>query len=384
MDSTQTTIPKISKQLSYYHRNSVRINKNKRKKYKQNIAKENRVYKYNKSRVSKKSFYYSNIRKEIEQYNDNKPILSLNSLVSLSYNKLLPEYKYTHDNCTVTSRFSALPSIVAEALLQDGLFYSDFEKAFSNISTRQLQRNLQLLVKLKWLVRWGNFDYTQYYANPFLLALYRKRETYASLCWFTKFRIDFFDLINIPLLNALDQKVTLAETNFSSYFGKAQWIKAFFEGQVRIKLHTANGIFETIMPVNLHGANKREGKTNNPYGFPHHTIPLNWRLFDILSSSEYQNGNTYIHFDNSFKIIKYEASKNSWGYHNYITFKKPFEKLLEDKKNGWNTKTCQYVEVSDFEILQRLFNERFVNGKRRNDLFDALGIQYKSRKINEN
>ena len=368
---------KISKQLKYYSKNRSKINSSRRNKYKN---KQKNVYKYKKPRPSKTSFYFSNIRKQIEQYNDNKPVLSLNSLVSLAYDKLIPEDQYTYSSSTVDTRNIALPEITAKVLLNGELFYSDLKRDFENLSYKQLQRNLQLLVKLKWIVRWGKYDWTRYYPNPFLLSLFKSKNTYASLCMFTKFGIDFFDLLNIPLLNAIDQKVTLAETKFSAYSRESQWIKAFFEGQVRIKLHTASKIYETIMPVNLHGANKREGKTNNPYGFPHHTIPLNWRLFDILSSREYHNGNTYIHFDNSFKIIKYEASKNSWGYNNYITFKKPFEKLLENKKNGWSTKTCQYVEVSDFDILQRLFTERFVNNKRRNELLDALDVTYTPKK----
>lgn len=58
-------------------------------------------------------------------------------------------------------------------------------------------------------------------------------------------------------------------------------------------------------------------------------------------------------------------------------FKKPFEKLLEDV---WSTKECQYVEVSDFETLQRLFTLRFVDDKRRKDLFDALELKYSRKK----
>jgi hypothetical protein len=57
-------------------------------------------------------------------------------------------------------------------------------------------------------------------------------------------------------------------------------------------------------------------------------------------------------------------------------FGKPFEKLLE-KTWGVKNQSCQYIEVSDFETLERLFTLRFVDDKRRKELFDALGIKSK-------
>ena len=117
----------------------------------------------------------------------------------------------------------------------------------------------------------------------------------------------------------------------------------------------------------------------NPFGFYHHTVPLRWQLFEVLESSEYaEKGRksrwakevgqyTYVHFDNNFKIICYEKRKDAcgnkvaYGEFQYLMFKKPFEKLLEDV---WSTKDCQYVEVSDFGTLEKLFMERFVNDKK--------------------
>ena len=78
-------------------------------------------------------------------------------------------------------------------------------------------------------------------------------------------------------------------------------------------------------------------------------------------------------FDNSFKIICYEKFRSAFGDYCYLQFKKMFESMTE---KFWSTKECEYLEVSDFETLQRLFTYRFVDGKRRSKLFDALGMYY--------
>jgi hypothetical protein len=391
---------KISKQLRHYYKHKNKINKNKRKQYNDNKITNSRVskdsktkHKKQKPRDSKNYSFYYNLRKKIEQYSDSKPVLSLNSLLVIACTKLVPTDEYFLNPYAVTASIFARPSLVEEVLAHDGQYYYELKTKFPTLSARQLQRNLQKLVKDKWLVRWGRGNFTNYYPNPFLLALYRRDKQYVFLGEYSRLNLNFFDLLNIPLIGALNQNVTLAETKFSSYVSQDAWVKAFFEGQITVKLQTDVGIFETILPVNLHAANKLNGSkivgkdkktkenivktVTNPFGFPHHTLPLAWCLFDILESSEYQNGSTYIHFDNSFKILKYESAKNSWGNWNYLNFKKPFEKLLE---NVWSTKNCQYVEVSDFDLLKRLFHERFVNQKRRKDLFDALGIEIKSKK----
>ncbi len=385
---------KVSKQLRFYYNHNCEINKKRRKQYKDNKITDNRVskdsktkHKKQKPRDSKNHLFYYNLKKKIEQYNDSKPVLSLNSLLSIACIQLVPKDEYVLNPYAVTSSIFARPSLAAEVLVHEWQYYYELRIKFPTLSARQLQRNLQALVKDKWLVRWGRGNYTTYYPNPFLLALYNRNKQCAFLCEYSRLKVDFFDLLNIPLISAINQNITSAKVKFNSYVSQDAWVKAFFEGQITIKLQTDVGIFETILPVNLHAANKLNGSrivgkdkktkkniiktVTNPFGFPHHTIPLAWCLFGILESSEYQNGNTYIHFDNSFKILKYESAKNAWGNWNYLNFKKPFEKLLE---NVWSTKGCQYVEVSDFDLLQRLFTERFVNQKRRKDLFDILGI----------
>jgi hypothetical protein len=237
---------------------------------------------------------------------------------------------------------------------------------------------------------------TIYRPNPFLEVLRDTDYQYLILCFYAQLKIDFFDLLNVPLINSVStgQKIINTEVKFYKFEqGRhASWVRAFFEGFVDIELHTENGDkYQTYLPVNLHAAAKISGynpkskkRIIDPYGLKHHTLPLKWSLFDIIESREYSRKGRksrwdknvsecrYIHFDNSFKILCYDQ-KTSYGYQQYLIFGKPFEKFLKVK---WSTETSEYIEVSDFTILERLFHERFVNQKRRTELFDALELKY--------
>jgi hypothetical protein len=52
-------------------------------------------------------------------------------------------------------------------------------------------------------------------------------------------------------------------------------------------------------------------------------------------------------------------------------FKQPYEKAVKK----WNSN--EYLEFCEFETVQKLFHARFVNGKRRLDLFKSLGLTRK-------
>jgi hypothetical protein len=54
--------------------------------------------------------------------------------------------------------------------------------------------------------------------------------------------------------------------------------------------------------------------------------------------------------------------------------KKFFERKTTSIKHWQNG---QYLEFNNFDDLKRLFVETFVNGKRRLDLFNSLGMTYK-------
>ena len=54
------------------------------------------------------------------------------------------------------------------------------------------------------------------------------------------------------------------------------------------------------------------------------------------------------------------------------------KKFFEQRKTSikhWQG--YEYLEVNDIEVLKRLFAERFINGKRRLDLFNALDVTFK-------
>jgi hypothetical protein len=326
---------------------------------------------------------------------ENKPILSLYDLLVCAETCFNPERQTTRSNKMKTT-FSVLPEIVQYITKFEQASFSEIKLQFKDrLSERQLRRRMPLLVNLKWLIRRGKNDFTVYYPNPFLAAMWKRDEYYRTpntfyLEEYSRLKVDFFQLLNVPLLNALKSKnkITKTEIQFVKYaINKTPWIRAFFEGFVNIKLYTECGNkYHTQLPVNFHASAKiigydRESKKPviDPYGFPHHTVPLSWKLFDIVEGREYtKKGRAsrrakeigtyeYIHFDNSFKILHYVDAQQ------YLMFNAPFKNALKK----WNTDTCQYVEVGDFLTLQKLFHERFVNGKRRQELFDALKLDYK-------
>jgi len=54
------------------------------------------------------------------------------------------------------------------------------------------------------------------------------------------------------------------------------------------------------------------------------------------------------------------------------------KKFFEQRKTSikyWQN--AEYLEVNDIEVLKRLFAERFINGKRRLNLFNSLDMTYK-------
>jgi hypothetical protein len=296
-----------------------------------------------------------------------------------------------------------LPEIVLYTTVREQASFSDLEH-YCNLellcrekfSKHQLGHAVQLLVNLKWLIRRGKNDFAVYYPNPFLAALYKKNRYHVYLlAEFARLKVDFFKLLNVPLLNALksNQKIVKTEVTFHKYSMEEAkpWVRAWFEGFVNIKLNAENGDqFQTYIPVNFHASSKIVGYNpetkkpiTDPYGFPHHTLNLSWSLFDIIEGREYtkkgretrwsKDGRDYeyIHFDNSFKILHYNL-KTEYGRAQYLMFKKPFEYALRK----WNTKSCEYVEVSSFELLEKLLHYRFAENKRRQELFEALNLNY--------
>jgi hypothetical protein len=396
----------LTKGQRYYNRHSKRINKDRRKNYKliktnQKKNDKNKVKKLKPKTIFKPFFpsenseiCLSNLENKGLRYglvDKIKAIMGFNELLEFSSECLSKDECITNNSGTKPTSFFDRPEIVFYVADFKQRSYSEIEDHFkSKLSSKQVKRSLQLLVNLKWLVRENRADLTSYRVNPFLEALKDLDEQYLTLCFYTKLEIDFFDLLNVPLINAVrsGKKIVNAKVEFDKFEmgSHAQWVRAFFEGLVHLELHTETGTYETYLPVNKHASSKIIGydhtskKPITSNQFYHHTIPLRWSLFDILESSEFGKNCTYIHFDNSFKIIAYQDNKkDAYGYYQDLMFRKPFEKIFEIKKGCWSTENCQYIEVSDFETLQKLFTYRFVDEKRRSKLFDSLGISYKSK-----
>ncbi len=405
----------ISKQSSYYSKNKKSINRKRRLKYKQTQKKIDKNKRKNQnpndikndffsSKIDDLNRLYNSLNKDLDGTEpESKAIMSFNDLINFAINKLEKERKGLLYTAPKTTRFFVLPEIVFYVGHNRIASFTDLEHFLKDkVSKRQLKRDMQQLVKLKWIVPYGSGGAITYRPNPFLEALRDIDETYLLLGEYARLMIDFFDLLNVPLINVVSsgQKIVNAKVEFHKFDmgSHAQWVRTFFEGLVIITLISEKGnIFETYLPVNKHASSKIVGydietkkRITNPYGFYHHTIPLKWELFDIIESSEFTKKGResrwaleleeyiYIHFDNSFKIIQYNK-KTPYGNVQYLTFRKPFEKLLDktwSKKNA----SCQYVEVSNFDTLQRLFTYRFVDCKRRSELFDALDIKHSAKK----
>jgi hypothetical protein len=419
------TVKPISKQSSYDRKNKKSINRKRRLRYKQTHDKIGKNKRKNQkpndikngsfsSKIDSLNRLYNSLNKDLNgTETESKPIMSFNDLINFARNKLEKKRKGLLYTAPKPTRFFVLPEIVFYVGYFRSASFSDLEHyTKEKISKKQLKRDMQQLVKLKWIVPYGSGGAITYRPNPFLEALRDIDETYLLLGEYSRLQIDFFDLLNLPLLNDVKsgEKIVSAKVEFHIFEmgSHAQWVRAFFEGLVSIILTSENGIkYESFFPVNKHGSSKIVGYDSEtkkrmtiPYGFYHHTIPLKWSLFDIKESSEFSKKGRksrwakeveeyiYIHFDNSIKVIynnmedkktKRVKEKDVFLQQQYLTFGKPFEKLLKDT---WSKKdaSCQYVEVSDFETLQRLFTYRFIDGKRQLDLFNALEI--KTKKVN--
>ena len=392
LGTAQPTV-KPSKQLSYYYRHKEQINHKRRINYQ--LTKPQKLKNFN---ITKKSNDVNNIINSfvdspitIVVNGQDRPVLTLFDLLDSALETLTSENSDTGHIVGMKTSFFVLPEIVGYTTFRHGLSFGELELHFKDrVSKRQLKRAVQLLVNLKWLIRTGKNDLAVYYPNPFLSALFDQNPQWLNLAEYARLKVDFFDLLNIPLINAMrsNQRIVKTEVTFHKYKlgSHGLWIRAFFEGFVNITLHSENGrVYQTLLPVNLHASPKLEWKNRkkgqNPYGFPHHTIPLKWLLFDVLEGRQYTKARRtsrwqkqtdlkeleYIHFDNSIKILHYVDTQQ------YLAFRKPFQYALKK----WNTKSCEYVEVSSFAVLERLFYYRFVENKRRKELFEGLGLKFK-------
>jgi hypothetical protein len=253
--------------------------------------------------------------------------------------------------------------------------YVELYNHFKNIKRRTLRNYLRELQQLKWLRRHGR----DYHLNPFLYQLFWIDSQYTLILEYAPFKIDLFELLNLPLVNALNYKIVDVEINHFNDGGIAdeKYYREIFKEWAIITLKLEDGRkAETVLPINLH-AQPTKGSD-----LSHYCIPLPWKLFDIEKAAYYSTNfkrshhkdadnklNHFIHFDNSISV-HYLPTKQFymlWQRNNYLRRKIS----IKYWQNG------EYLEFDNYDNLKRLFVERFVNGKRRLDLFNALGMTYK-------
>jgi hypothetical protein len=244
---------------------------------------------------------------------------------------------------------------------------------FTDVNPRTLRYYLKQLRTLKWIMKVG-YDYQ---LNPFLEYLLDLDSWFWAVIEYATFKIDLFDLFNLPLMDMARAEPKAKKVTVTFHERNLKPLKPIFRGTVRISLQMEDGQkCETILPVNLHG----QPIYGHKEFLEHYCVPLKWQLFDVKRPSYF--GSNYkrrhhrgasnkqaefLHFDKSIGIIYMK------DYMSYRWWKKPYERSLRI----WNGQGNEYLEFCRFETLQRLFEVRFVEGKRRLDLFNALGLAHK-------
>lgn len=372
-NSIRETSPN-SRQLNYYYRNKETINKKKRNNYRKNqltnIPSNQKSCNCNEDFLKYKTGYLD------LDVSENKPILSLISLCKRAYDTRCPETENS-SNIGSKSTFSFYQKHTKiDSELQEIIFwmskrpmldfsFADFKFIFSHINIHTLRRKIQKLVNLKWLLRTGHGDIAFYVLNPFFEKLLELNESYIWLSSYASLKMDFLDLLNIPLISFLKSGRKAKKIEITPIKSRIGLIKTIFNyGYVRIKIHTDSETYEAIYPVNLHGRTVFSGKPERNF-IPEYCLPINWSLFDVKDCktfSKKKNKKTFfIHFDNSISILV----NHSNYYFDYRQWSNSLKK--------WQT--CQYIEVRSFEDLKELFEFRFVKGYRRNELFNNLDMK---------
>ena len=390
-ETTQNVTNFKSNQLSYYYRNKDTINQQRRNTYRNNKT-------INSNNQSTNQLITSNNQKSCNileenfskktgcidlQTSEKKPILSLFTLVDRAYRHTHGKSKDTPNTHSKTT-FSFYPKYMqVEPLLQEIMLYmaiykstsfgySEFTTTFIHVNKFKLKREIQRLINLKWILRYGRGDLAFYVINPFLEHLLEMNyKNYRWLLEYAPYKIDFFDVLNIPLISFLKSGQKAKKIEITPHKTRIGQIKTIFNyGYVTIRIHSETGeIYQTYLPVNLHGQPIFSGKKDKEL-FKHLCVPLSWELFDIQDCKYYSgydkelDKTVYVHFDNSISLL-HNKSKFYFGYEQWTN-------ALE-KWQGY-----QYLEFRDFKTLKELFTARFVKGKRRKDLFEAMGLELKT------
>jgi hypothetical protein len=82
---------------------------------------------------------------------------------------------------------------------------------FPQINHRTLKRYLKRLQELKWL----RLDGKDYHLNPFLWELFKENPSYEHLLQFARLKVDLFDLLNLPIIEASKHRVIDSNINYT-------------------------------------------------------------------------------------------------------------------------------------------------------------------------
>lgn len=241
---------------------------------------------------------------------------------------------------------------------------------FKNIKPRTLRSKLIKLQKLHWIRRHGR----DYHLNPFLFQLFKIDENFILMLEFASLKIDFFDVLNLPLIEAPKSKIINTKIVYKEVSDK--YFNEIFKGKLLVTLTLEDGSkAQTLLPVNVH--------PQNAYGekVAHYCIPLDCSLFDLMDEPYYStdikrehrkqafNQNWNIHADKSL-TIPYTVKKST-----YTLMQKTFFERKVTSIKHWQNRV--YLETDRPENLNRLLNERFINQKRGTELYQALGMTSK-------
>jgi hypothetical protein len=277
-----------------------------------------------------------------------------------------------------------LTDIVLFIASHEWVTYPELYNRYSYANRRSLRRYLNELQRLRWIRRFAK----AYHLNPFFLYLLENSKQLFWLIEYATFKIDFFEISNIPLKSALLHKIKTVE--ITSYPVRRAYFNPIFKGLVEINLILEDGRKTfTFLPYNVHAQSKIVGRQRNKpvvnaCGIDHICLPLSWSIFDVKKPSYYSpnrkrshhKGNPnkpleYIHFDNSLTIMHQPKGLL------YMQRQKDMHRMETDSLKWWNGKGKEYVEFCSFDTLKRLFKVRFVKGKRGPDIFQTMGSTYR-------
>jgi len=277
-----------------------------------------------------------------------------------------------------------LTDIIRFIMIHHYVTYPELYKRYSYVNRRSLRRYLNELQRLRWIRRFAK----AYHLNPFFLNLLEHYQQFWWLMEYATFKIDFFEIFDMPLKSALSHKIKTVEIKPCDV-GRG-YFNPIFKGVVLINLVLEDGRKTfTFLPYNLHAQSKIVGRQQNKpvvnaCGMHHYCVPLSWSLFDIKKASYYSTDHKrshhkgrlnkpfeYIHFDNSISVMHQPKGLT------YMLWEMEMHKMEKDSLKWWNGEGKEYVEFCSFDTLKQLLETRFVERKRSLDLFHTLGLTYK-------